>query len=122
MDQFETFAINKGYQLEKFDRDKYVNGIVYVSGVENDVKYIDYYDKYFWYGSKVGYQTGNTNEILNLKKQIKSLGFKLYNSSFKEKNIKQEIFRNKVFELSILTFPPDDERISVWYEIDFHKH
>jgi len=122
MDQFETFAISKGYEFYRFERneEKY-NGICYIKGVGNETKYITHHDKYFSYGSHVNYQTGNTNEILNLKKQIKSLGYKLFNSSFIKNNIKEEIYRNTTFELVIYTHPPNDEYNSVWYEIGFLK-
>jgi len=120
MDQFESYAITKGYEFSNFDKDEDINGATYIKGVGKQTKYLSYYDTYFEYGKRVGYQISNSSELLSIKSQLNSLGFKLFKSYFIEDNqVKQ--YRNKSFELSIFTIPPNEENNFVTYEISLKK-
>ena len=121
--QFEAYAISKGYEFYEFVNDKDRNGITYASGVGKETKYITLYDKFLKKKININYQTAVTSEILDLKKQIKSIGYKLYDSYFVKdgKKEKVETYNNSMFLISIFTFPPSESCEYVSYEIAFSK-
>lgn len=120
MDQFEEYAVEKGYEFNKYDRNDDYNGVGYAKGVGKQTKYLTFYDSWFSYGKNINYQISNQNEVFSLKKQLKETGFKLNDTYFMEdKTTKVEKFRNAKFELSTYTMPPDEDRSYVFYEIGF---
>jgi hypothetical protein len=122
-DKFEIYAISKGYEFNKFDNSENEDGIVYVKGVGKQTKYLKIYHQFYDHGTTVIYQTTNTTEIINLKTQSKSIGYKLTDSYFMSDNTtKVEEFKNGKFQLSVYTIPPDEESSWVTYEIAFYKY
>lgn len=122
-DKFEIHAISKGYAFNKFYNNENEDGICYVKGVQKQTKYLKFYNQFFSNGTTIIYQTTNTTEIINLKTQCKSLGYKLVETSFMDDNTtKIEEFKNGKFQLSVYTIPPDDEYNWVTYEIAFFKY
>lgn len=122
MDQFETYAIAKGYEFNKFKKDENVNGTIYAKGVGKQTKYLAFYDLYFSDGKNVNFQTGNPSEMINIKNQLKSFGFKLSESYFNENGTQTRLYKKGKFELGIYTTPPNDEYDFVWYEISYKKY
>ena len=61
MDQFETYALNKGYEFYKVKNNEYIYGHTYLKGVGKNTKYLTLNTRYFDNGSNVTYQTSNTN-------------------------------------------------------------
>ena len=120
MDQFETYAISKGYEFHKFQKDENYNGQSYVKGTGKSTKYLTLYDSYFSYGTNVTYQTSSSTELLNIKNQLKSLGFNFFNSGTSGESQYKE-YKNSKYELSIYTIPPDEEDDAVKYEINLHN-
>lgn len=124
MDQFETYAIGKGYEFSSFKKGENVNGISYVKGVGKDTKYIKLYDNWYSEGSLVQFQTSVSSEIVNIKNQLKSIGFKLCKSEFLDDNEGTQVkkYRNNKFEIRIYTTPPNDNTFCVVYEINLSKY
>jgi len=123
-DQFEAFALRKGYHFDDFDNNENINGISYVKGLGNATKYLILHDKYFNVNKNITYQTRNTNEILSLKAQLKSAGFQVKRIYFDDNSIKAEEYRNKSFEFIIYTLPPGKENNHdnvVGYELVFRR-
>lgn len=116
---FETYAIGRGYELENFDRDdENLNGIVYVKGVEKQTKYLKLYDKFYAWGVTVDYQTNNSTEVLNIKNQSISMGYKLSDTYFNDKT-QVKVYSSKKNTLRVFTMPPNEEGDRNWvtYEI-----
>ncbi len=120
-DQFEAFAITKGYEFEMFVNDEDMNGISYVKGIGKATKYIRIYDKFFHYKKHLSYEIGDTNEILNLKTQLRNSGFKIVDTYFNEKSDKVETYRNNLFEFVLWTIPPNNINPYVTYEIAYRE-
>jgi hypothetical protein len=120
-DQFERFAISKGFEFDEFDYDDSKNGISYVKGVGKQTKYLSLYDKFYSHTINVGYQTTSTTEILNIKTQFKNFGYKVANSYFMDDGTKVEEYQNTKFSFKIYTIQPDDEQNWVTYEVAFRK-
>jgi hypothetical protein len=113
MDQFETFALSKGYVFYQLENSEDYYGHTYVKGYKENTKYLTLYSRYFSYGNEVTYQTSNSNEYLNFKNQLKNFGFSLYLSkTFEDKPVKK--YRNSIWEISIIT-------IENGYEINLRK-
>jgi len=122
-DNFEVYALSKGYSFNKFYNSENEDGICYVKGVSKQTKYLKFYTQFFSHGTTVIYQSTNTTEIINLKTQCKSSGYKLNTTYFMDDNTtKVEEFRNGRFQLSVYTIPPDDEYNWVTYEIAFFEY
>ena len=121
-DQFETFAISKGYEIYKIYNDK-ENSVSYTKGYGKDTKYLALFGvsyNSFNKGINVSYQTGNPTEYLKIKNEMKNLGFKLFDSYFSlDSQVKE--YRNNKFQLIIYTIPPKDNN-SVHYEINLQKY
>ena len=114
MDQFETYALNKGYKFKEIfnDYDRY--GHAYMKGYRENTKYLTLYKEFPFYGINVNYQTSNTSEYLNFKNQLKNLGFVLHSEeTFKDEP--RKVYRNKTYEIEI--YITKDEV----YEIGLHK-
>jgi hypothetical protein len=123
MDQFEEYAISRGYEFYRFEREEDINGVCYVKGLGKEKKYLALYDKYFGGDNHVGFQTGVSSEILRIKTEMKKFGYKLYTSKFMKDNItKADRYTNGKFELSIYTTPPNENYDYAWYEIGFGKY
>ena len=104
MDQFETFAINKGYKFYKFQKDENTYGHTYKKGYGENIKYLTLYSRFYSKGIYVYYQTSNSNEYLIFKNQLKNFGFVLTPSIeevFRENPYK--VYRNKTYEIDITT-------------------
>lgn len=121
MDQFETYAISKGYDLSEFQQDKDFDGVKYGIGLGKETRHLSLFDEYYLNGKTVEFQTRIPNELLNIKTQLKNFGFKLYKSYLFNKKQQVKLFRNKIFELAITTFPIDDEHIYNVYMITLNK-
>lgn len=124
MDQFEEYAIIRGYDFFEFIREDKRNGVSYTKGEGKETRYLNLCDIYLDYGKTVQFQTGVSSEILRIKTEIKKYGYKLYDSYFLEnKNTKVDGYRNGKFELSIYTVPPGDESNNyVAYVVDYHRY
>jgi hypothetical protein len=122
MDQFETYAIAKGYELQNFEKDENVNGMSFAKGVDKQSKWLTFYDNYFGRDSHLNYQTANSSEMLGIKTQLIKLGFKLTESYFDKENLQVKVYRKNKFQLKIITTPPNEKGNFVWYEIGFGKY
>jgi len=100
MDQFETYALSKGYKFNELVNDENSYGHEYIKGYSENTKYLTLYSSFFSRGINVNYQTSNTNEYLNFKNQLKNLGFVLHSEeTFKDEPVK--VYRNKTYEIRI---------------------
>ncbi len=75
-DQFETFSILKGFELNEIQNNKQKSGHVYVKGVDENTKYLSLHTNHYGF-KKVCYQTSNSIEYLTIKDELKSKGFTL---------------------------------------------
>lgn len=104
-DQFETYALKKGYIIdEAINKDK-LHGVSYVKGLGDSRSYIALYDVFVVNEKTVNYQIKNSNEFLKFKTVIKTMGFKLYSTEnyVDVTGVKSlhNVFRNKIWEYSI---------------------
>lgn len=108
LDQFETYAIMKGYEFHSIDKTDDFFGHVYLKGKGQNTKYIELYTKWFSYGKKSGYQTSNSTELINFKNDLKNKGFILIDTyDFKGRAVKT--YKLKNWQLSIFTSNESDE-------------
>lgn len=91
VDDFDTFVSAKGYVFIGKEDDSKKKGVNYAfdyhssNGVAN--KFITLYSYYQGYKTLLNYQTLSKTEYVNIKKQIKALGFNLVESGpFTNKN------------------------------------
>jgi hypothetical protein len=75
LDQFEIFALKKGYYFSKIKDTEDTFGASYVKGKEENTKYITLYTKFFDVGRCVTYQTSINSELISFREQMKNLGF-----------------------------------------------
>ena len=125
MDQFEEYAISRGYEFYKFEKEEEVNGVMYrkINRRGRETTYLELYDSYYSEGKHIGFQTGVSSDILRIKTEMKKFGYKLYTSIFMKDNItKADRYTNGKFELSIYTTPPNENFDYAWYEIGFGKY
>jgi hypothetical protein len=118
IDNFETFAMNKGFLFSNFCDDKFDDECVnYTKGVGEKTKYITLYTKYNnIYKKKVTYQTSIENEYLLFKKQMKEQGFSLFDKAeWQEKGVLFKYYKNKNYKLTLAI--GKNEINSVDYEI-----
>lgn len=85
IDNFDTYVTSKGFAFLKEKNDENRNGVTYALNISNldkskASKFITLYKRYFEKMYTINYQTLNRNEYLNIKNQIKALGFKLKKS------------------------------------------
>jgi hypothetical protein len=80
-DEFETFALTKNYELDKIKKDENIDGVVYIKnrGLYPNYLEFDIYNRN--YGKLVSFQTSINSEFLNIKNELKNLGFKLTDHS-----------------------------------------
>jgi hypothetical protein len=116
-DQFETYAIMKGYEFQSIAKEDNFFGHVYVKGKGQNTKYIELYSKWFSYGKKVGYQTSNSTEFINFKNELKNKGFILIETEDFKGSI-EKIYELNNWKLSIYTINNND---GVGYEISLKK-
>jgi hypothetical protein len=122
MDQFEEYAISRGYEFYKFKKDENMNGVSYTKGVGKETKYLTLYDYYFGDRKNVNFQTSSSSELLRIKTEMKKSGYTLYESYFIKDNVKCDDYKKGVFQLSIFTGISTDENNYVTYEIGFSKN
>jgi hypothetical protein len=122
MDQFEEYAISRGYKFHHFKKDEDLNGISYSKGEGKETKYLTLYDNFYGNGNYVEFQTCVSSELLKIKTEMKKFGYTLYESNFMENRIKYDDYKRGVLKLSIYTKPPNDENNYVIYEISFGKY
>jgi hypothetical protein len=90
VDDFDTYVTSKGFIFEEVDNKESYEGVSYALNLnEYDskaTKFIELYQRYYDYKYAIYYQTLDKNEYLNIKNQIKSLGFILEDSGPSEYN------------------------------------
>jgi hypothetical protein len=98
---FEIYAMNKGFSFHNLKNNENTEGIAMFNGKIGNERYLIWYSKYFNDKYASNYQTANTSELVELYKEIGSLGFKLdsrqergefYNKSYSRGKEKLEIF------------------------------
>ncbi len=120
-DQFESYAISKGYKLEEFINDEYVNGIKYFKEDDENTKMLQFFNRYLLYGKYIEYFTWIPIEASNFKSSIKNIGYKLKDSYIQE-GIKFETYTNLKYSISITTHPPNDDSPEASYAIGIYKY
>ena len=118
-DQFETYALNKGYEIDEPVNQDGLHGVRYVKGLGYNRSYISLYDVFVFNRKTVDYQLKNSNQFLNFKTQLKNMGFRLYSSENYtgkdgDKSL-HNIYRNKIWEFSINSIQGG------YYEINLRK-
>jgi len=81
LDEFETYALGKGYELHQIKNNENINGVVYIKNPGLYPNYLELDISNVYRGRFVSFQTSNNSEFLSLKNQIKILGFKLFNDN-----------------------------------------
>ncbi len=122
-DSFDTYVTSKGFVFMEEVKDKNREGVSYalnLSKIDNSraLKFITLYQRFLGFKYSISYQTSDRNEYVNIKNQIKSLGFKLY---------KSEIFNSDDGESSNnFMYVKGKETISLFagstsFEINYHS-
>jgi hypothetical protein len=126
-DEFELYAIQRGYHLAEFGTTESTEGVVYSKGEGNKYKCLAFYNKnkYVEGFRIVKYTTTNTAEILKLKSSFLLNGYYLSSSTVDDENHQKfESFYQKGstgMMLYIITDAPDSEFDFVRYTVRFYK-
>jgi hypothetical protein len=130
MDQFETYALQRGFKFyEVIDKNR-VHGFSYSKGYNKQTKYLTFYDTFFDDGIVLIYQTAEINEYLNFKNQMNNYGFILtenssFNSNDNDRSSQFKVYRNKYYEIQVYTIPEhynsNGQFQNVKYEISISK-
>jgi hypothetical protein len=89
LDQYEIFALKKGYHFSGIKDTEHAFSASYVKGKGENTRYIDLYTKYFDLGRCVTYQTSINNELLSFREQMKNSGFRLSSTENIEGNLRK---------------------------------
>jgi hypothetical protein len=124
-DQFESYALNRGYELEEVEDNDNVNGVTFTKGVGKNTKYLSLYSTFYSSGITVVFQTSNTTEFINFKSQLSNFGFKFYKKETftpSDENYTSQVneYRSSQYEIHIHSIPPHDGQ-SIKYEISLNK-
>ncbi len=90
-ESFDTYVTTKDFVYSSSDKDDNYSGVTYAFEVSKiDItkasKFITLYQSFFDKKYSISYQTSNKKEYLNIKNQVKVLGFKLVNSEIFNKD------------------------------------
>jgi len=83
VDDFDTYVTSKGFVFEGVEKDDHLEGVSYALNPTSDSrssKFITLYQRFYDYRYKISLQTIDKKEYINIKNQIKTLGFKLQDS------------------------------------------
>jgi hypothetical protein len=119
-DQFESYAISKGYTLDHFINEEGASGINYFKEDDVNSKGLQFFTEYFLYGKYIEYTTWIPIEASNFKSSIKNIGYKLENSYIQE-GVKFETYANLIYSISISTWPPKGDFSKPCYAIGIYK-
>ncbi len=87
LEKFEVFAFENNYKFEKFHDEENVRGLSMVRGYGKQTEYLTVYEKLYNYKYGSVYQGGKQKRLPTIYKELKKLGFKLFNTSnFKSSN------------------------------------
>ena len=122
VDQFETYAIKKGFSFEsiKINNEYKHESYVYLKGKGVNTRYLVLYTKYFDAGKNVLYQTSNSSEFLNIKKEIKKKEFTLINEEVNEGNLFRK-YRNNKYEITLVNGKTKTEN-EIYFEINLNEY
>ena len=81
LEKFEIFAFENNYTFDELIDDKDAKGLSMVKGYGNETEYLTVYEKYYEYKYASGYQGGKQKRLPTIYKELKKLGFKLFNTS-----------------------------------------
>ncbi len=81
LEKFEVFAIDNNYKFDNFDDDENVRGLSMVRGYGDQTEYLTVYEKFYTYKYASGYQGGKQKKLPTIYKELKKLGFKLFDTS-----------------------------------------
>jgi hypothetical protein len=115
LDQFETYALGKGYTFSEIKNEDNIYGHIYSKGIGNNTKFLSLYTEWFEKGKNVNFQTWNSSEFLNIKNQLKNLGFVLQLEE-DYKGVPYKRYRNSKYELNLFSVHEGG------YEIGFSKY
>jgi len=115
-DQFETFALNKGYKFKDILDTNDQLEVSYVKGLGSNTKYIKLDLRSFGFGNRVTYQTASSAEFAKFKNEFINIGFKLVETTnFNGALEKEYILRN--WKLKIYSGKDDYQ----YFEINLYK-
>lgn len=129
LDEFETFALGKGFELHEIKNDEKINGVVYIKNRGLYPYYLELDLLNVYHGKLVSFQTSINSEFVSIKNQLKILGFKLFNdeNSFIDekqsmivrsyKNIKWKVI---ITQDKIISYGKTDTNI-YRYRVDLQK-
>ncbi len=118
LNQFETYALNQGYNFEKVKEDEKIFGHNYTKGDGNLTRYLTLYVKYYEYNRHITYQTSDTEEYLSFKKEIETEGYQLTKTeNFEGTSVK--FYSNSTYDLEI--YVGKGEIADNVYEINFRR-
>lgn len=122
-DTFDTYVTSRGFVFFEEENKKNVEGVSYalnISRIDKSKasKFITLYQIYYDSRYSISYQTSNRQEYLNIKSQIKNLGFRLENSKVFNGEIKNGSSANH-FEYKKGKATIDLYAGSTNFEIDF---
>lgn len=84
VDDFDTYVTSKGFVFEGADNEDQTEGVSYALNLNisnsKASKFIGLYERHYDDKYYIHFQTIDKNEYINIKNQIKTLGFKLKNS------------------------------------------
>jgi len=79
LDEFETFALGKNFELHEIKNDENIDGVVYIKNRGIYPYYLELDILNVYHGKLVSFQTSINSEFASIKNQLKILGFKLFN-------------------------------------------
>jgi hypothetical protein len=117
-DQFESFALTKGYKFSGIKDDECCFSVSYVKGNGVKTKYIELYTRFFNHGINVTFQTAIESELLSIKNQTIKSGFKLASTENFDGSFRRT-YKKDNWVLTIYSGLDDDNQS--FYEINLRK-
>ncbi len=111
IDEFESYALGKGYTFDKFNNDNDSQSQSYKKGKGDTTKYISV--KKVLSENYVTYETSNSNEFLLIKNQMKKLGF-IFVMEDSYNGFLHKIYTNYKYGMKLVTGDKGRFEISVY--------
>ncbi|MFM7671613.1 MAG: hypothetical protein ACKO6Q_03330 [Bacteroidota bacterium] len=118
LDQFESFALRKGYSFNKIVEDENRYGLLFDKGVGVNTKFIKLYTRFYSHGKAVNMQTYNTPEYLTFKGQLNAKAFKHISSDDFEGSLAKKYAKGN---WEILIYSGKDDDGDTYYEIQLQN-
>jgi uncharacterized membrane protein len=124
VDDFDTYVTSKGFSFYKQTDETNIQSVEYALNLESSTlraeKFITLFQRYFESRFNLNYQTLDKKEYLNIKNQLKALGF-IFKDQFVFKKVdgsEKNVFEYRKGKAKILIFA-GDKSFEINYEVNY---